>query len=64
MSEIKLKPCPFCGSHNVHLFPGYYNYADCIVCTNCKAKFQTDKYMTDEQMSEAWNKRAYEEASG
>ena len=61
MPEIKLKPCPFCGSENILVFGGYYNnYVDCIVCNNCKANFKTDKYMTEEQMSEAWNKRAEE----
>lgn len=59
MSETKLKPCPFCGSENILVFGGYYNnYVDCLVCNNCKAHFKTDKYMTEEQMSEAWNKRA------
>lgn len=69
MSEIKLKPCPFCGSKRVrsNLY-GWEcnsdNYAHYVYCENCSAqgpvitgeKVEPDENRWD-KAREAWNER-------
>lgn len=76
MSEIKLKPCPFCGADAIlYLIPyGSSQPLYSIECTVCSAKigrsketYQASKgllhFTSEQEAVEAWNKRAYEEAS-
>lgn len=56
----KLKPCPFCGSENVHLS----NWSDqaYVYCADCLVK--TEVYLHGncaEKAIEVWNRRAGEE---
>lgn len=54
MSEIKLKPCPFCGSEGVicdRLEDVYY-----VECWDCGAKIES--YNGAEDAIEGWNARA------
>ncbi len=57
MSEIKLKPCPFCGSDNVDIYK-HKNENKCVVCYKCYSG--SGNYMTDDLAVEAWNRRADE----
>ena len=55
---IELKPCPFCGSHDV----GYHGGVDDghdhyrIICFNCWAA--TAQKPTRDEAKQAWNRRA------
>lgn len=62
MSDIDLKPCPFCGSKNVEVFSQYEE--DCpdrsaiVRCHNCDA--QSAQMVGREKLdmaARAWNKR-------
>ena len=54
MSEIKLKPCPFCGSGNVR----YKEAEHAVVCALCKAR---GSIAPDEKMAiRMWDERAGE----
>ena len=60
MSE--LKPCPFCGEKkDLHLqsFSGLGN--DVIVCYGCLATFSQQEITCEEDLIEAWNRRAEHE---
>lgn len=51
---VELKPCPFCGGHNMNV-----RYLWCrpyIICDKCHAK--TPCYNTFNAAIEAWNRRA------
>lgn len=50
-----LKPCPFCGSKNIHSEYDYDNLWDTTACQDCAV---TAYGKTKEEASEAWNKRA------
>lgn len=54
MSEIKLKPCPFCGSEDVTCdrFEDVY----CVECWDCSAKVES--YNGLEDAVAGWNARA------
>lgn len=56
----KLKPCPFCGGTDLHLesFSGWGN--DVIVCYECLATFSQQEIICEEDLIEAWNRRADE----
>lgn len=63
MSEIKLKPCPFCGGEAVFKrdrIAGIY----CVKCTNCKCMttFQFDfgdgEEVSKKKAADIWNRRA------
>ena len=66
-SEIKLKPCPFCGA-KAELLSGYYNALESarVECTECNASIymDSDDYpaMDVDSMEgsviEQWNRRA------
>ena len=71
MSEIKLKPCPFCGGEAyidtfIERGDGYGKYASwyevyTVCCVNelCHYRPQTERYAsTIETAAEMWNKRA------
>lgn len=60
MSEIKLKPCPFCGC-NAHLVKGI-GYSDTlcwVVCRGCGAESTavSDDDYGKEKAAELWNRR-------
>ena len=56
--ELKLKPCPFCGSEAVHTESSYFRDT-LIYCENCDAYFTVDSFYADENdVIEAWNRRA------
>lgn len=74
MSEIKLKPCPFCGSENVKLmsnegediFPQVVDCVDdlgstfCYVhCYGCDTEFISNSDIAKDVV-EAWNRRSGE----
>ena len=53
MSEIKLKPCPFCGGE-AKIVKSYYTiWAKCICC-GAKSRCEEN----EEKAAEAWNRRA------
>ena len=55
---IDLKPCPFCGGTDLHLesFSGWGD--DVIVCYECLAIFSQQEITCEEDLIEAWNRRA------
>lgn len=60
---VELKPCPFCGECAVHINKAYGYYCDKVIyCENCDILFSLfsldDCKSTDEQLIEAWNRRA------
>ena len=64
MSDIKLKPCPFCGGTDflVETYPLGEKYRTGIVCRTCLGGMDTMKsYPTSDEArskaEEAWNKR-------
>lgn len=54
MSEIDLKPCPFCGSDDV--FCGMLEEVHYVECCDCCAKVET--YNGIEDAVKTWNTRA------
>ena len=65
MSEIKLKPCPFCGGKAALFVDDGIR----VICTECRASSQVLKDMLSikgvagnatETVIEAWNRRADE----
>ena len=60
MSNIELKPCPFCGENAAHLDRAYSYYSDTVIyCENCDTVFSLDDCnATEEQLVEAWNRRS------
>ena len=71
MSDIKLKPCPFCGKERAfvdYIFheerPYYQHYAR-VMCAVCQANvgstgFSNTREEAEEKAIKAWNRRAYE----
>lgn len=58
MSEIKLKPCPFCGGKaEIFRWQAHINdeYHSDLVCTNCGAGFHN--VSSEKAAFKAWNKR-------
>ena len=70
MSEIKLKPCPFCGGE-AQIRPLMYQGKDpvaaisgrTIVCTQCYVILAVSWACDDFQAAEAWNRRADNKSS-
>lgn len=74
MSEIKLKPCPFCGSADVESYPGGERndgrtwFAYYVHCNNCGCNgplTQTRHYNVSSQKARnasinLWNRRAHD----
>ncbi|MGN1303761.1 MAG: Lar family restriction alleviation protein [Oscillospiraceae bacterium] len=57
MSEIKLKPCPFCGGKAV-LTDDICSVVKCVECGAESGMFKISKeYSSDEKAAEAWNRR-------
>ena len=59
MDEIKLKPCPFCGSTNQNLFTCMTYAGDTrygFYCWSCQTK--GPRADSEELAAEAWNRRA------
>lgn len=54
MSEIKLKPCPFCGGEAKII--GAIGAVFCARCTECGAETQSE--LSEQQAAELWNRRA------
>lgn len=59
MSEIKLKPCPFCGSEEIEIIGVGRDWEYTVKCNSCNAG--TDYFINKKEAKEAWNRRAYEE---
>ena len=60
MSEIKLKPCPFCGGEaHIDCFPGldrpYFPACNNEMCIACDTIVT---FLTKKDAAEAWNRRA------
>lgn len=58
MSEIKLKPCPFCGGEaKINRMPHLWEYS--VQCNNvdCIVHPETEGYEKGEEAIEAWNTR-------
>jgi Lar family restriction alleviation protein len=54
----KLKPCPFCGSHKIHMI-GYPDGGYLINCLLCPVEMcSPNANMTKEYIVAAWNRRA------
>lgn len=67
----ELKPCPFCGSHNVFTSTDHFDvakrlhdkdyYMSHVFCINCKSKggneISTDKEISRQLAVKAWNRR-------
>lgn len=55
----ELKPCPFCGSADVHITDAWPHYAYCLGCgikmQTCYSDFGDDGI---KEVAEAWNRRA------
>ena len=55
MSDVKLKPCPFCGGEaSINRPSGRMLF--CVVCDDCDAN--SGYYFTEEDAALAWNDRA------
>ena len=63
MSELELKPCPFCGGEADEYEGDYGNGVYCMQCGAMVGEpihegFRVDRRVTYQQASEAWNMRA------
>ncbi len=54
----KLKPCPFCGGTDLHLVNSSGFGADVIICYECLAVFTQQEITCEDDLIEAWNRRA------
>lgn len=63
MSMSELKPCPFCSGKNLHIesFSGWGN--DVIICYDCLSIFSQMEITCEDDLVDAWNKRADKEKS-
>ena len=63
MSEIKLKPCPFCGSENLSKGSRMFNFGEDIhiQCMECGAKIQICMEYGWDELIKKWNRRAEDE---
>ena len=70
MSEVKLKPCPFCGYSKALLAHNFEGETHAIFCPQCKAftkwaDLEMGKREThgefDSRWAERWNRRAGDE---
>ena len=65
MSEIKLKPCPFCGSENITEGSRMFDFGEdiYIACKECGAKIQIAKEYGWDDLRKRWNRRVGERLS-
>ena len=56
MSEIKLNPCPFCGTQAVEIWATAGMFR--VVCPKCRCT--TEHKFTQQQAADVWNRRALE----
>lgn len=59
MSELKFKPCPFCGSTSVAVILDSM-WGDKVYCENCGAKIETEEPQFPSAIT-LWNRRATKE---
>lgn len=61
MSEVKIEPCPFCGSDKVKIRHGDYGvFAECQGCRNRSVEVPlSEDYAAKMEAIEAWNCRTY-----
>lgn len=65
MSDIELKPCPFCGGEakmydGVFITKGYA-YVMCLECkTQTKQVYESVEYCASAKAAELWNERVIE----
>lgn len=60
---MELRPCPFCGSTMLTLMkcwdiPQDSSDHDAIICYGCLATFTQQELTCDDDLIEAWNRRA------
>ncbi len=75
MSDIKLKPCPFCGGKAIsvkNIEPRLYrpvrNHPYAVICWECDLFFGYDedyggRFDTENDAIEAWNRRAKDDTN-
>lgn len=51
-----LKPCPFCGSHDLKEYYGYPVQYSIVKCQDCGGRIVL--YGVPQQAAQAWNRRA------
>lgn len=62
MSEVELKPCPFCGGTNLRIMGGIGKYVRCSDCDASCGHLPGDGCNADEwHAAEAWNTRWHEQ---
>lgn len=52
----ELRPCPFCGSDQLHVEYDRINRCDFVYCFDCGSSFRNN--CVDSKLAEAWNRRA------
>lgn len=59
MSEIKLKPCPFCGGTDLHYYVDNFvrTYVECNTC-GVKVQGAYNSKKGEKEADEFWNRRA------
>ena len=61
MSEIKIEPCPFCGSDKVKIRHNYGVFAECQGCGNRSVTVKLSSDYTAKTVAIiAWNRRPYQ----
>ena len=67
MKENKLKPCPFCGEHDIafYSYDPYDGYMGdlTLYCVKCRLCGACIKEISPEKAHEAWNRRANDEGA-
>lgn len=63
MSEIKLKPCPFCGSEDVVIVKpiNLGKIGKALLCNKCNTRVGFPMAYDDLMAMDAWNRRATNE---
>lgn len=59
MSDLKLRPCPFCGSNKIQFRMLEHAITHFVFCTDCRT--QGDIYKTQQNAAFKWNYRAGEQ---
>ena len=62
MSEIKLKPCPFCGSKNVYMPIIGGSLVGIVCCPDCGLYCTLGRNnLSGKEIADRWNRRAQDE---